>query len=318
MVPLTIAEQKKQMRAEIRAQRDALTEQERREKSAKICEYVLKGEWFRHLRELVEGGRRYIDQAQRPATEEGRFIGGIQQSVIEEGRSTGGVQQSSTEGAQSTGGVRQSSTEGAQSTGGERRLATGLAPLLCAYMPFRSEVDITPIIEWCWAQGIGVVLPRVEPDPVEPTPVDPAVPLDAAGPSDGADRDAGQPEQAGTTNDHAAQRQPHFSLRYIEGYHQLIPGKWGIREPAPSTPQLTDLSRIGLILTPGLAFDRKGGRLGYGGGYYDAFISRFDKQGIPRPPLIAPAFHLQLVPEVPMEPHDFRVDRIITENFTNL
>ncbi len=63
-----------------------------------------------------------------------------------------------------------------------------------------------------------------------------------------------------------------------------------------------------LILVPGVAFDLRRGRMGRGGGYYDRWLAR---QG--NVPSIGICFDLQIVTEVVCEPHDIRVDRIITE-----
>ena len=60
---------------------------------------------------------------------------------------------------------------------------------------------------------------------------------------------------------------------------------------------------------PGVAFDRRGGRLGHGKGYFDKLLCRVP----PRTPCIALAFECQLFPEVPMLPHDLFMDRIVTE-----
>ncbi len=78
--------------------------------------------------------------------------------------------------------------------------------------------------------------------------------------------------------------------------------------PAPSAdaPRVTPTSRT-LILIPALAFDRDGNRLGQGGGYYDRYLADFPgaKIGIAR--------DAWLVPTLPHEVHDVRVDMIITE-----
>ena len=62
-----------------------------------------------------------------------------------------------------------------------------------------------------------------------------------------------------------------------------------------------------LIIVPGLAFDAEGNRLGYGGGYYDAFLKHH-----PESVKIAIAFPFQLVAEVPVEPFDQKVDMLLT------
>ena len=67
---------------------------------------------------------------------------------------------------------------------------------------------------------------------------------------------------------------------------------------------------IEFVLVPGVAFTRRCERLGYGGGYYDGFIRTLAR----RPALIAGAFELQLLAELPMTDRDERVDLVVTEN----
>ncbi len=90
---------------------------------------------------------------------------------------------------------------------------------------------------------------------------------------------------------------------------ELVAGVWGIREPDPArcAPMATD--EPDLVLVPGVAFDIRGGRIGYGAAYYDRLLGRCP----PGTPLVAAAFEVQIVDAVPMEPHDRRVDRIVTE-----
>ena len=68
-----------------------------------------------------------------------------------------------------------------------------------------------------------------------------------------------------------------------------------------------------ILLMPLSVFDNKGGRIGYGGGYYDRAIERLLGKDI-KPQLIGVAFSTQEVEEVPMESHDRYLDGIITEN----
>ena len=68
-----------------------------------------------------------------------------------------------------------------------------------------------------------------------------------------------------------------------------------------------DLTAIGLVLVPGLAFDAQGRRLGYGGGYYDRFLRQTAA------PRVGLTFDCLLLDEVPEEPHDVRVDVVLTE-----
>ncbi|HEY3947548.1 5-formyltetrahydrofolate cyclo-ligase [Phenylobacterium sp.] len=87
----------------------------------------------------------------------------------------------------------------------------------------------------------------------------------------------------------------------------LIPDAYGIPSPAPAAPEVAP----NLLLTPLLAFDRKGGRLGQGGGHYDRTLAVLRRQ---RPVyVLGLAFAGQEVDAVPMGPHDQRVDAIVTE-----
>lgn len=158
----------------------------------------------------------------------------------------------------------------------ESRRYSGTVTFL-TYMPFGSEVDITPLMEWGWTHGCNVIVPRVE------------------------------------TASSETKLEPNMSLHQITGYNDLESGAWGIREPKQTVPIYKHLISIDVILIPGIAFDKNGGRIGYGGGYYDRLLERFGQQGLQLPTVIAPAFDLQLVSSVPMEKHDFRVDHIVSE-----
>ena len=92
----------------------------------------------------------------------------------------------------------------------------------------------------------------------------------------------------------------------------LVPGPFGTKEPAPESRGAVDLGAFGLVLVPGVAFDRKGGRLGYGRGYYDRFLSEL-RAGGHRPALVALAFACQVVPEVPRDPWDVSIPALLTE-----
>jgi 5-formyltetrahydrofolate cyclo-ligase len=100
---------------------------------------------------------------------------------------------------------------------------------------------------------------------------------------------------------------------YIQSYNDLHPGVWGILEPNEHQRQWTGVPPIDIIYMPGLAFDREGHRLGYGGGYYDRWI---DKLHSPLPQLIAVAHSEQMMDSVPYEAHDALVDKIVTEKET--
>jgi 5-formyltetrahydrofolate cyclo-ligase len=88
----------------------------------------------------------------------------------------------------------------------------------------------------------------------------------------------------------------------------LSPDALGVLSPLPGSERVFP----GLILTPLLAFDSRGGRLGQGGGYFDRAIAGLRARG----PLIVVglAFAGQEVEEVPLEAHDARLDAVLTED----
>ncbi|MBN2327534.1 MAG: 5-formyltetrahydrofolate cyclo-ligase [Candidatus Omnitrophica bacterium] len=86
-------------------------------------------------------------------------------------------------------------------------------------------------------------------------------------------------------------------------------GSFGIREPDPANCPLVPIDAVDLFLTPGVAFDPFGGRIGYGGGYYDRILSK-KRSGAPA---IALAFEFQVVHAIQNDDHDCPVDRIVTE-----
>ncbi len=83
-------------------------------------------------------------------------------------------------------------------------------------------------------------------------------------------------------------------------------GKFGLRQPGAGRIELMP----DIVLVPLLAFDRKGGRLGYGAGYYDAALRRMRQRA--QVAAIGIAFDEQEFPEVPQEPQDEPLDTILT------
>lgn len=95
--------------------------------------------------------------------------------------------------------------------------------------------------------------------------------------------------------------------------NDLVPRYCGIPEPRE---ELVGKRRIApqdvdIIILPGSVFDRRCGRFGYGGGYYDRLLSQ-----IPAAKRIALAFDLQIVEELPLQDHDEVMDCVITEEET--
>ena len=70
------------------------------------------------------------------------------------------------------------------------------------------------------------------------------------------------------------------------------------------------MQELDLLVIPGLAFDRQGGRLGYGKGYFDRLLPGARPDAL----LAAVAFECQLFDAVPMQPYDVRVDAVVTES----
>ena len=101
------------------------------------------------------------------------------------------------------------------------------------------------------------------------------------------------------------QRTLHFHR--IHDPHTLKPGRFDIAEPGPGDEEVA-LTDIALFVVPGLAFDRHGGRLGWGAGHYDASLcaSPGTRVGF--------CFQSQIVDRVPREAHDILMDRIITDD----
>ena len=97
-----------------------------------------------------------------------------------------------------------------------------------------------------------------------------------------------------------------MTFHRVYGLSELTAGRYGIAEP-PETAPLPQFTRHSLCLVPGLAFDRAGFRLGYGGGYYDTFLPGFP--GITVGGVAAAC----LVDELPRGEFDCRIHRIVTE-----
>lgn len=100
----------------------------------------------------------------------------------------------------------------------------------------------------------------------------------------------------------------------VTAWEELLPGYRGILEPesreaVPVLPQGSDV-----MLLPGAVFDRKGGRIGYGGGYYDRYLQELEVSGRNLPCLIGICCERQLCRDIlPMEAWDRQVDCVVTE-----
>ena len=104
-----------------------------------------------------------------------------------------------------------------------------------------------------------------------------------------------------------------LELFHLEQSDELSVGMYRILEPKPElrtvAAKKVDVAEIDMIIVPGVAFDRRGGRTGHGKGYYDKML----EHARPDTPLIALAFECQLFDEIPMQDHDVFMDKVITE-----
>lgn len=101
-----------------------------------------------------------------------------------------------------------------------------------------------------------------------------------------------------------------LDLFTVGSMYDLAPGALGVREPAADPARATAPGELDLILVPGAAFTRAGERLGRGGGFYDRLLATLT----PRTCKIGVCFAAQLVPGLPVEPHDQHVHFLATED----
>lgn len=91
---------------------------------------------------------------------------------------------------------------------------------------------------------------------------------------------------------------------YLDDLSQVAKGYAGIPEPIADEPVAED--ETALVLMPGLAFDPQGHRIGYGGGFYDKFLSRE-----PNHPTVALCYEFQMLPQLETEEFDIPVDLVL-------
>lgn len=98
-----------------------------------------------------------------------------------------------------------------------------------------------------------------------------------------------------------------MTFHVINSISELNTGMYGIREPDKSFP-VPDIDRNTVCVVPGLAFTEKGGRLGYGGGYYDRFTAE-------NPDIftVGLTYEELVVPYLPIMSHDLSVNAVVTE-----
>ncbi|WP_326498958.1 5-formyltetrahydrofolate cyclo-ligase [Methylomicrobium sp. Wu6] len=105
-----------------------------------------------------------------------------------------------------------------------------------------------------------------------------------------------------------------LGLWHLTALDELTPGAWDIPEPPKArwgdAETEVSPSELDIIIVPGVAFDRSGGRLGNGAGYYDRLLAGVRKDAV----LYGACFESQLFDQIEMEAHDIPMDAVITEN----
>ena len=102
-----------------------------------------------------------------------------------------------------------------------------------------------------------------------------------------------------------------YDFAWLDEGERMTAGPWGIGQPA-APRRLGPDDALDLVLAPGLAFDRRGGRVGHGRGFYDSLCARDCARGAVR---MGVAFDFQVTDEgVPMEAHDARMHAVATES----
>lgn len=105
--------------------------------------------------------------------------------------------------------------------------------------------------------------------------------------------------------------QPGFmDIHAVDNAAELGPGQFGLTEPILGLAPLVTEPEPDIILVPALAFDRRGFRLGFGGGYYDRFLSRLACQHL----RVGLAYDFQIAERLPAESWDIPVQRVITQD----
>lgn len=93
---------------------------------------------------------------------------------------------------------------------------------------------------------------------------------------------------------------------------EFAAGAYGIREPGEPYRHFVSPSQIDFAVVPGLIFDLQGGRVGFGGGYYDRLLKKLPPHAV----TAGVAFDFQVIESIPLAPHDVKVQKIITEKKT--
>jgi len=113
-----------------------------------------------------------------------------------------------------------------------------------------------------------------------------------------------------TTDEQGANK---LGLWLLESIEEMVVGKWNILEPPRDrwneAGKVVAPEELDFVMVPGVGFDRTGGRMGNGQGYYDRLLQsvRLNCK------LVAPCYESQLMEEIAMGPHDVFMDKVVTE-----
>lgn len=143
--------------------------------------------------------------------------------------------------------------------------------VIMCYMNFGSEVMTLSLIQKCFELGKKVVIPYIV--------------------------------KISKTERHM------FVSEITDTGSQLHTGTWGIPEPKKDSIREVDPGNIDIIAVPGVVFDMKHNRIGYGAGYYDRFLNKVGDACLK----VGLAYELQIIDNIPAEKHDIKMDIIITE-----
>jgi 5-formyltetrahydrofolate cyclo-ligase len=113
-----------------------------------------------------------------------------------------------------------------------------------------------------------------------------------------------------TTDEQGANK---LGLWLLKSIDEMVVGKWNILEPPrdrwEEPGKVVAPEDLDFVMVPGVGFDRGGGRMGNGQGYYDRLLHSVR----PDCKLVAPCYESQLMDEIPTGPHDIFMDKVVTE-----
>jgi len=100
-----------------------------------------------------------------------------------------------------------------------------------------------------------------------------------------------------------------LNFKVVNNLDEMAPGEWRIPEP-PANAALVPLNLADLLIIPGVAFDRRGGRLGMGGGFYDRMLASLPEKVV----RMGLAYDFQVFDRIPLEEKDQRLHCLVTES----